>query len=154
MDVPRAPIRYRLLASDPDYWPVIYGKVLTMWRTQPNYSLEDLSQIKAQTLIIAGEFDTIGREHTARLAKAIRGSQEVIIKGATHTVPTDKPDLINDLILRFLDNEKSSGDAESAQCKMELRRRVRTMNWHASDHAVSRSNYATCIDIANWMARQ
>jgi pimeloyl-ACP methyl ester carboxylesterase len=122
MDVPRAPIRYRLLANDANYWPVIYGKILAMWRTQPNYSLEDLSQIKAQALIIAGEFDTISREHTSRLAKAIRGSQEIIIKGATHTIPTDKPDVINDLILRFLDNEKSSGDAESAQCKIELRR--------------------------------
>jgi pimeloyl-ACP methyl ester carboxylesterase len=111
MGVPRPPIRYLLLASDPDYWPVIYRKVLTMWRTQPNYSLDDLSQIKARTLIMAGEFDTISREHTARLAKTIRGSQVVIIKGATHAVPTDKPDVINDLILRFLKDEKSSGDA-------------------------------------------
>jgi pimeloyl-ACP methyl ester carboxylesterase len=106
VDVPRPPIRYRLLASDPNYWPVIYRKVLTMWRTQPRYSLDDLSQIKAQTLIMAGEFDTISREHTARLAKAIRGSQEAIIQGASHAVPTEKPDVINDLILRFLDNER------------------------------------------------
>jgi hypothetical protein len=82
-----------------------------MWRTQPNYSLDDLSQIKARTLIMAGEFDTISREHTARLAKAIPRSQEVIVKGATHAVPNDKPDLINDLILRFLD--------QSAQCTVK-----------------------------------
>jgi pimeloyl-ACP methyl ester carboxylesterase len=105
MDVPRPPIRYRILANDPNYWPVIYRKVDRMRRTEPNYTLDDLSRIEARTLIMAGEFDTISPEHTTRLANAIPGSQKVIITGATHAVPIDKPHLVNDVILRFLEND-------------------------------------------------
>jgi pimeloyl-ACP methyl ester carboxylesterase len=103
-DLPRTPIRYRLQAKDPAYWPVIYRKVIEMWRTQPNFSLDDLGHIRAPTLIIAGEFDLIKREHTAQLAKAIPESREIIVKGATHAVPTDKPDVVNKIILNFLES--------------------------------------------------
>ena len=103
VDVPRTPIRYRLLANDPAYWPVIYRKVTEMSRTQPNYSLDDLSHIKAPTIVMAGEFDIIKREHTAQLAKAISGRQEIIVRGATHAVPTDKPNVVNQIILSFLE---------------------------------------------------
>jgi pimeloyl-ACP methyl ester carboxylesterase len=102
VDVPRTPIRYRVLAKTPAYWPVIYQKVTMMWQTQPNYSLDNLGHIKAPTLIMAGEFDIIKAEHTAKLAKAIPGSQEIIVEGATHSVPTDKPDEVNKIILNFL----------------------------------------------------
>jgi pimeloyl-ACP methyl ester carboxylesterase len=101
--VPRTPVLYRLQAVDPAYWPVIYRKVTEMWRTQPNFSIDELSHIRAPTLIMAGEFDLIKREHTAQLAKAIPGSREIIVKGATHAVPTDKPDVVNKIILDFLE---------------------------------------------------
>jgi pimeloyl-ACP methyl ester carboxylesterase len=108
-EIPPAPLRYRLFAPDPAHWPVLYHKVVTMWQTQPHYTLTDLGQIKAPTLIMAGELDIIKREHTAKLAKAIPGSQEVIIQGATHAVPVEKPDVVNRHILRFLDGDKGSG---------------------------------------------
>src|SRR5277367_2062918 len=101
--VPRIALRYRLLAPNPDQWPDLYRNVVTMWRTQPQYTLNDLGRIKAPTLVIAGENDLIKREHTDQLAKAIPGSQESIIAGATHSVPIEKPDIVNAHILNFLD---------------------------------------------------
>ena len=53
-DVPRTPVQYRLQAADPAYWPVIYRKVTEMWRTQPNFSIDELGHIRAPTLIIGG----------------------------------------------------------------------------------------------------
>ena len=103
VDIPRAPIRYLLTAKDPAYWPVLYRKVTEMWRTEPKYSVADLGHIKAPTLIMAGEFDTIKREHTTQLTEAISGSQKVIVEGAPHSVPTSKPDIVNKIILNFLD---------------------------------------------------
>jgi pimeloyl-ACP methyl ester carboxylesterase len=103
-EVPPAPLRYKLFAPDPAHWPVFYRKVINMWRTQPNYTLNDLGHIKAPTLIMAGEFDIVKREHSAQLAKAIPGSREFIVEGATHTVPNDKPEIVNGHILRFLDS--------------------------------------------------
>lgn len=104
--IPPAPGFYVRTAPDTEHWPVLYQKVVTMWQTQPHYTLVDLAKIKAPVLVIAGEFDTIKREHSDSLAKAILGSQEVIIEGATHSVPSGQPDVVNSLILRFLD-EKS-----------------------------------------------
>jgi pimeloyl-ACP methyl ester carboxylesterase len=101
--VPRISIRYWLLAPDPDQWPALYRNVVEMWRTQPQYSLNDLSHIQAPTLIMAGEHDVVRREHTDQLAKAIPGSQESIIAGASHSVAMEKPEIVNRKILNFLD---------------------------------------------------
>jgi pimeloyl-ACP methyl ester carboxylesterase len=100
--VPAAPLRYRLFAQDPEHWPALYNKVVEMWREQPHYTLRDLATIKAPTLVIAGEFDAIKSEHTDLLAQAIPGAKEEIVKGATHAVPKDKPDIVNSLISKFL----------------------------------------------------
>ena len=101
--VPRIALRYWLLAPNPAQWPGLYRNVITMWRTQPQYTLNDLGQIKAPTLVMAGEYDLIKREHTNQLAKAISGSHESIIDHATHSVPIEKPDIVNSEILNFLD---------------------------------------------------
>jgi len=93
---------YERLAPDPAHWPVFYRKIVAMWRSQPRYSLDELAQIKAPTLVVAGELDEIKREHTDALAKAIPGSQEYIVKGATHLAPIERPDPVNREISRFL----------------------------------------------------
>ena len=99
---PGPPRNYGLFAPDPARWAVLYRKVTTMWRTQPNYSFDDLARIKAPTLVIAGEADLIKREHTDQLAKAIPHSREVIIAGGTHTLAHDEPEIVNPIILQFL----------------------------------------------------
>lgn len=108
---PKAPLTYRLFLRNSASWPALYRKVITMWKTQPHYSLDDLSHIKAPTLIMAGQFDIIKPEHTAQLAKAISGSQEITIPNATHSGPIDKPEIVNTNILKFLDGQ-SGGRAE------------------------------------------
>jgi pimeloyl-ACP methyl ester carboxylesterase len=46
VDIPPTPIRYRAFSKTPERWLVVYRKVTKMWRTQPNYSIEDLRHIK------------------------------------------------------------------------------------------------------------
>ncbi len=77
-------------------------KIKTMWRTEPRYTSQDLAMIKAPTLIIAGERDIVKRQHTDALANSIPGAREAIIAGGTHLVPIEKPDLVDVLILDFL----------------------------------------------------
>lgn len=102
-EIPSAPLRYKLLAPDPTQWPVLYRNVVTMWRTQPHYTLEQLSHIKAPALIMAGQFDVIKREHTDQLAKSIPDSKEIIVQGSTHAVLHEKSSVVNDYIERFLE---------------------------------------------------
>jgi len=98
---------YSHYAPDPGHWSVLYQKVITMWQTQPHYSVSELSRIKSPTLIVAGEFDEIKREHTDRLASVIPGAQEFIVMGATHFAVMQNRSIINAQILRFLDGPTS-----------------------------------------------
>lgn len=103
-EVPRTPLRFWLFGSGAAHWPAFYRKVCTMWKTQPHYTLSDLGRIQAPTLVMAGEHDVIKREHTDQLAKAIPGSQEFILVGASHAAPIEKPEIINGKILNFFDD--------------------------------------------------
>jgi len=106
-EIPHPPLRYRIFAQDRAHWPALYRKVVRMWQTQPHYTLNDLENIKVPTLIMAGELDNIKREHINQLSKAIPNSEEVLIAGATHWLPVEKPDIVNSHILSFLDGESS-----------------------------------------------
>ena len=76
-------------APGPPHWPRLYRRVVTMWRTQPNYSLEDLGRITAPTLVIAGEFDAIRREHTDQRGEEVVARLRVILRrtGRGHEEP-------------------------------------------------------------------
>ena len=101
--VPPRPDFYRRNAPDPAHWAVFYQKVTTMWRTQPHYTLDDLHQVRAPTLVMAGEFDAVRPEHTDQLAKAIPGAEKAIIDGATHFALSEKPRNVDARILTFLE---------------------------------------------------
>jgi pimeloyl-ACP methyl ester carboxylesterase len=100
--IPPVPRSYARTAPDPEHWPTLYRKVVTMWATQPHYTAQELAHIQAPTLVMAGEFDIIKRQHTDHLAQAISGSEEVIIPGGTHAMVREEPDLVNASVLRFL----------------------------------------------------
>jgi pimeloyl-ACP methyl ester carboxylesterase len=100
--IPRMPLSYRLFAYDPNHWPELYQKVVAMHQTQPHYSEQDLNKIEAKTLIMAGEFDVVRRDHTDQLAAAIPNSQEIIVQGAHHSLPMERPETVNAHILKFL----------------------------------------------------
>ena len=101
--IPRRSVGYALFAPDPAHWPTLYRKVVTLWQTQPHYTLNDLRRIKAPALIMAGERDIVKREHTDELTKSILNSQESIIENATHLVIHEKPEVVNYHISMFLD---------------------------------------------------
>jgi pimeloyl-ACP methyl ester carboxylesterase len=88
---------------DPKHRAVPFRKLITMWATQPHYTLEELGGIRAPALIIAGEFDAVKRQHTDQLAHAIPGSEEYIIPGGTHGVIWEKADLVNAKMLQFFE---------------------------------------------------
>jgi pimeloyl-ACP methyl ester carboxylesterase len=101
--VPPVPRFYARNAPDPAHWPELYRKVVTLWATQPQYTIAELGKIKAPVLVMAGEFDVIKRAHTDQLAHAIPTAEEVIIPGGTHDVVSDQAAAVNARILAFLD---------------------------------------------------
>ena len=94
---------YEALAPDPSHYAQAMQRILTLWRTQPEFSPEDLHRIRARVLIAAGERDVVRREHTEQLAAAIPGARLWIVPGATHRAIFEQPDLVERVVLDFLE---------------------------------------------------
>ena len=93
---------YQALSPDPQHFEVAMNKVIALWKTQPNWTPADLGRIRAKTMIVAGEFDLIRREHTEALAHAIPGARLWIVPGANHGVMIDQADQVNPVVRDFL----------------------------------------------------
>ncbi len=93
---------YQSVAPDPDHWPVFHGKLMTMWATLPTFSIDDLSQVRAPTLVMAGEFDSIQEAHTRRMAEAIDNATLLIVEGEDHFAPLMAPEKVTPHIVEFL----------------------------------------------------
>jgi pimeloyl-ACP methyl ester carboxylesterase len=93
---------YQLVAPAPEHWPVVFGKLVHLWRTEPTYREADLARIAAPVLVVAGEFDSVARSHTEAMAAAIPNGHMAIIPGATHFVPLEDPTSFDAAMLGFL----------------------------------------------------
>ena len=83
-------------------------KSLTMFRSQPTWSLDDLRVIQTPTLVVAGDDDSTPLSHSCSLYEALPKGQLAIIPGASHAVGWKKPELLGQLITTFLANPEPS----------------------------------------------
>lgn len=94
---------YDVVSPDgPDHWPIVFSKMMTMWRTEPHIPLADLGRIQARTLVMAGDDDLVSLDHTLALYRSIPDAELAILPGTSHLAPLEKPELVNRLILDFL----------------------------------------------------
>lgn len=70
-----------------------------MMLTQPNITVEQLSNIFAQTAIVVGSRDMIKRSHTEMIQNAIIHARLITINGADHFIPHNNPDKLREIIL-------------------------------------------------------
>jgi pimeloyl-ACP methyl ester carboxylesterase len=77
-------------------------RLVKLMLNHPNITAEQLAKIKNPTLIIAGANDVIKEEHTRSIHNFIKNSELQIIPNATHYVPFEQPEKLNELVLKFL----------------------------------------------------
>jgi pimeloyl-ACP methyl ester carboxylesterase len=96
---------YQAASPDgPEHWPVIKAKLLEMWRTGPTLTTADLATIDRPVLVLVGDDDAVFLRHTVALYEALPQGQLAIVPGTSHLVPLEKPDLVNRLLVDFLDD--------------------------------------------------
>lgn len=94
---------YAQLSATPDKFNEFSDAVGLMQRTQPNYSANDLSQIKVPVAIVHSEHDEfIKREHAEYLAKNIPGAEFIYLPNVSHFAPLQRPEQFNATMLNFL----------------------------------------------------
>ncbi|MBK1897946.1 alpha/beta fold hydrolase [Chryseobacterium paridis] len=76
-------------------------RILKIMIKEPNISKSSLRKIQKPVLVIAGENDVIKKEETEFIAKQIPNAKLKIYKKATHFIPFENPDQLNNDILEF-----------------------------------------------------
>jgi pimeloyl-ACP methyl ester carboxylesterase len=78
---------------------------LRFWPTLPiePRAIGQLPQIRVPTLVVEGEADSpLNRRGSQLLASGIPGARLVLVHGAAHMIPMEKPDEFNRVVLEFL----------------------------------------------------
>jgi pimeloyl-ACP methyl ester carboxylesterase len=95
--------QYEPLSPDgPGHFPVVFDKWLRMWRAEPEIELSTLTRLRMPVLVMQGDDDGIRVEHSAAIATALPDAQLAVVPGTSHTLPLEKPALVNQLLLDFL----------------------------------------------------
>ena len=87
-------------------------QLLGLLGEQPNIPTSDLSKIKAQVLIIAGDEDIIRGKHSIEMYENIPKAQLCIMPGETHFAPASNPELFNEIVNRFLSEPFKRPDSD------------------------------------------
>jgi pimeloyl-ACP methyl ester carboxylesterase len=90
------------LSPEPDHYESAMKKILTMWKTEPRFTPDELASIRSRVMICAGEHDVVRRDHTEALAHAIPGAVMWIVPGASHGAMIEKPQEVNARVMAFL----------------------------------------------------
>lgn len=96
-------------------------KMVHIWHTEPDMTIEQLRTIKCPTLVIAGDDDLVSIKHTNEIYEAIENSRLAIIPGASHLIDKDQPELLCSVIKNFL------ADTSFPSTLMPVRRKNRAV---------------------------
>ncbi len=89
-----------------DHWPVVFEKIKRMiLEHDPPITPDDLGRIGTPALIMAADDDIVRLEHTVKIYRGIPDAQLAIVPGTSHMLVMEKPGVVNDLVLAFLQND-------------------------------------------------
>ena len=87
---------YAQLSATPDQFEAFAEAVGLMQRTQPNYSAQDLTEIRVPVTVVQAEHDEfIKLAHAEYLAQSIPGASLVFLPEVSHFAPLQRPDRFN-----------------------------------------------------------
>ena len=103
--IPELAESYKKLSPDgAEHFPVVFEKIIRMWKNEPKLTTEDLARISAPSLIVSADRDVVTLEHTVEMFRAIPKAQLYVAPGTNHMSLVGKhAPLIAPAILRFLE---------------------------------------------------
>ena len=96
---------YNLISPDAPH--TLLEKTIRMhsiWESEPTLTLEEIAVIQCPVLVLVGDDDIISHSHTVALFEALPLGQLAVIPGTSHAVVKEKPDLMNAVIVQFLED--------------------------------------------------
>jgi pimeloyl-ACP methyl ester carboxylesterase len=104
---------YARVAPDPSAWAALVAKVIRLDRTFQGWTPEEITAIRAPTMLIIGDADIVQPEHTVEMFRLLGGGQNgdlagipaarlAVLPGTSHTGMLDRTDWLASMILEFL----------------------------------------------------
>ncbi|MFU8945345.1 alpha/beta fold hydrolase [Mycetocola zhadangensis] len=95
-------VHYSRLSPDgPEHADVVLDKLMSLWTTEPHIAPSELAAVTAPSLIISGDRDMIRVDHSHLMATSLPNGQLCILPGATHSLVSEKPDLLHAVLRDF-----------------------------------------------------
>lgn len=91
-------------------------KMFAIWKSEPEFTVADIEQIKCPVLVLVGDDDVIDHKHSVLMFESIPQGQLAVIPGTSHQANKEKPELFQELIRGFLN------DLSYPETKMPMRR--------------------------------
>ena len=85
-----------------EHYDHVVAKVAADHRVQPSLTTDDLSQVRARTLVMVGDDDEVRLEHAVQMYRALPDAELAVVPGTSHGLLVEKPDLCNLLAATFL----------------------------------------------------
>jgi len=85
----------------PGHFEVVYAKTMAMIDSEPEIDLASLAAISAPALVLQGDRDEVTLEHGTAVAAALADGRLAVLPG-THGLPIELPELVNTLLISFL----------------------------------------------------
>ncbi|HRG39742.1 MAG TPA: alpha/beta hydrolase [Bacteroidia bacterium] len=95
---------YNTISPQKD-WKRLVTESNRMWFKEEYFPLSDLTKINIPVLIVFGDRDQYKLEHGLEMHRAIKNSQFCVIPNCSHSIFFEKPDLMNQLAIDFLNNK-------------------------------------------------
>ncbi|MFX0011367.1 MAG: alpha/beta fold hydrolase, partial [Candidatus Hermodarchaeota archaeon] len=96
---------YEKVAPNPDNWSILLEKEMDLAKREPNFTLDQLKNIKSTSLIIDGENENLYPIKVMHeMTEAIPDARLELIPGGTHLVLMEQSKIVNQLIVKFLKN--------------------------------------------------
>jgi pimeloyl-ACP methyl ester carboxylesterase len=85
----------------PEHFAIVRAKLLTMFNTEPELDLSELSTVTAPTLVLQGDRDEVTVAHSLEVANALTDGRLAVVPGS-HGLPIEQPAVVNELLIGFL----------------------------------------------------
>ncbi|MDA2963219.1 MAG: alpha/beta hydrolase [Actinomycetota bacterium] len=102
---PEDQAEYNLISPDaPDTLLEKSIRMNAIWISEPTLTVKEISTIQCPVLVLVGDDDVIDHHHTIELYEALPLGQLAVIPGTSHALLKEKPDLMNAVIIQFLED--------------------------------------------------
>lgn len=98
---------YRVIPNAPEKYPKLAKKITKLWASDWRIATEDLGKISCPTLVMSADRDLIPLSHTLEMFQKIKDAKLCIVPGTTHALIEEKPQMVNEAIIDFLNPNRS-----------------------------------------------